>query len=113
MTIAPDTLPRFIEDLRRVASETTDPRDIIRRVRPLARALALVRMSWLRPEHCETDAAQGFGFELLHEEADHTLPRGGARLAARRRGAGAQPRHLGGGGRRGRAGDERVLAAVR
>jgi predicted metal-dependent enzyme (double-stranded beta helix superfamily) len=74
MTIASYTLPRFIEDLRRVASETTDPRDIIGRVRPLARDLALARVSWLRQEHYETDTAQGFGFQLLHEEADHTLP---------------------------------------
>ena len=29
--------------------------------------------SWLKPEYYQTDAEQGFGVQVLHEEADHSL----------------------------------------
>jgi predicted metal-dependent enzyme (double-stranded beta helix superfamily) len=72
MAIAAYTLARFIDDLRRISREHQDPRDIIGAVRPLARDLALAR-TWLEPHHYRTDATQGFGAHLLHEEPDHTL----------------------------------------
>ena len=72
MTTPPDDLPRFVDDLRNITRETSDEAAIIRRVRPLARELALAK-TWLRPEHYRCDEAQGFGVHLLHEEPDHTL----------------------------------------
>jgi predicted metal-dependent enzyme (double-stranded beta helix superfamily) len=66
------TLERFIEDLRHITADSADERQILSRVRPLAHRLALSR-TWLRPEHYEADAEQGFGAHVLHEEPDHTL----------------------------------------
>ena len=65
-------LKRFVDDLRAIASASSDPRTVIARVRPLVRELALSR-TWLEPRHYECDEAQGFGAHLLHEEPDHTL----------------------------------------
>jgi predicted metal-dependent enzyme (double-stranded beta helix superfamily) len=65
-------LARFVGDLRTITAETSDPREIIGRVRGLARDLALAK-TWLRPEHYRCDAEQGFGVHLLHEEPDHRL----------------------------------------
>ena len=73
MATVTNTLPQYIDALRRIARETSDAREIIRRVRPLATELALARHSWLEPRHYTTDATQGFGVHLLHEEDDHTL----------------------------------------
>jgi predicted metal-dependent enzyme (double-stranded beta helix superfamily) len=65
-------LKRFVDDLRAITGSTSDAHEIIRRIRPLARDLALAR-TWLEPRHYQCDAAQGFGAHLLHEETDHTL----------------------------------------
>ena len=65
-------LSRFVDDLRAIAAETSDPRAIVARVRPFARDLALAG-TWLSPRHYECDVRQGFGAHLLHEEPDHTL----------------------------------------
>jgi predicted metal-dependent enzyme (double-stranded beta helix superfamily) len=72
MSDASYTLDEYVADLRAIAAETSDDREIIGKVRPLARRLALSK-SWLKPEHYECNAEQGFGVHLLHEEADHTL----------------------------------------
>src|SRR5262245_1723814 len=72
MSATPYDLKQFVDDLRAITGSTSDEHEIIRRVRPLARDLALAR-TWLDPRHYECDAAQGFGVHLLHEEADHTL----------------------------------------
>ena len=66
------TLAEFIGHLRSIAADSRDPREIVGRVGPLARALALSR-SWLEPKHYSGDAEQGFGIHVLHEEPDHTL----------------------------------------
>ena len=66
------TLEAFVNDLRTITSETTDPDTIIVRLNPLAERLALDK-SWLKPEHYNCDAEQGFSTHLLHEEEDHTL----------------------------------------
>lgn len=65
-------LKQFVDDLRAIEAERTDPSDVIARVRPLVRELALSR-TWLEPRHYRCDEAQGFGVHLLHEERDHTL----------------------------------------
>ena len=66
------TLDDFVADLRTITSEETDPQDIIVRVNPLAKRLALAK-DWLKPAHYTCDEEQGFGVHLLHEEPDHTL----------------------------------------
>jgi predicted metal-dependent enzyme (double-stranded beta helix superfamily) len=72
MTVASYTLPQFVEELRGIAAQTQDPQEIITRLRPFVRSLALAK-AWLQPHHFECDAEQGFGVHLLHEERDHTL----------------------------------------
>jgi predicted metal-dependent enzyme (double-stranded beta helix superfamily) len=66
------TLPQFVEDLRSSVAQTQDAREIIARVRPFARRLALAK-GWIQPHYYECDREQGFGVHLLHEESDHTL----------------------------------------
>lgn len=68
----PYTLERYVEDLRRITREASDENEIIERVGPLARRMATEKL-WLKPEHYETDAEQGFNPFLLHEEPDHSL----------------------------------------
>lgn len=68
----PYTLDRYVEDLRRITREASDENEIIERVGPLARRLATEK-HWLKPEHYQTDAEQGFSGFLLHEEPDHSL----------------------------------------
>jgi predicted metal-dependent enzyme (double-stranded beta helix superfamily) len=72
MTTTTYELASFISDLRTITAATTDPREIVTRVRPLARELAITK-TWLEPKHYACDPAQGFGVHLLHEEGDHTL----------------------------------------
>jgi predicted metal-dependent enzyme (double-stranded beta helix superfamily) len=66
------TLPQLVKDLQSIAAQTQDPREIITRVSPIVRRLALAK-EWLQPHYFECDAEQGFGVHLLHEELDHTL----------------------------------------
>ena len=66
------SLDRYVHDLRRITANETDPERITELVAPLAKRLAQDR-SWLRPEHRECDATQGFGVHLLHEEPNHDL----------------------------------------
>jgi predicted metal-dependent enzyme (double-stranded beta helix superfamily) len=65
-------LATFVDELRAITAATSDPREIVARVRPLVRDLALAR-TWLQPKHYQCDETQGFGVHLLHEEPDHTL----------------------------------------
>jgi predicted metal-dependent enzyme (double-stranded beta helix superfamily) len=62
----------YVADLRKITRETCDEDEIISRVGPLARRLALGK-EWLQQKHYETNAEQGFGAHLLHEEPDHSL----------------------------------------
>ena len=66
------SIEQFASALRSVTAGTADPRRIVERVAPLARALALSK-AWIEARHYEVDAEQGFGAHLLHEEDDHTL----------------------------------------
>ena len=66
------TLPQFVADLRAIAAGTSDPREVITRTKPIA--IRLAASDDLRARcRKECDEAQGFGFQILHEEADHTL----------------------------------------
>ena len=66
------TLQAFVADLRRITGEETDPEVITSAVLPLLQQLA-VSQEIREREWKEPDPEQGFGFELLHEEPDHTL----------------------------------------
>lgn len=68
----PYTLENYVADLRRITAETDDEDEIIRRVGPLAQRMAREK-AWLEDKHYQTDAEQGFGTFLLHEEPDHSL----------------------------------------
>ena len=72
MTSMAYDLKHFVDDLRAITAEHSDPREIVARVRPLVQPLATAR-TWLEPRHYECDETQGFGAHLLHEEPDHTL----------------------------------------
>ena len=73
MATVTTALAQYIESLRRITRDTTDPRDIIRRVTPLASELALAHERWVQRRYYTADPDQGFGIHLLHEEPDHTL----------------------------------------
>lgn len=66
------SLPQYVEDLRTITAETSDENEIINRVGLLAQRVVADK-SWLQPKYYETDAEQGFGVHLLHEEPDHSL----------------------------------------
>ena len=63
----------YVADLRRIAAEISDCAEIFGGVAPLAKKVVLAKESWIKPEHYETDAEQGFGVHILHEEPDHSL----------------------------------------
>ncbi len=62
----------YVADLRRITAETAVESEIFDRLGPLAQRL-VADTSWLKPEYYEADAEQGFGINVLHEEADHSL----------------------------------------
>jgi predicted metal-dependent enzyme (double-stranded beta helix superfamily) len=72
MAVTTYSLEQFVKDLRAITKESGDSGEILTRVRPLARELALSK-SWVVPKHYTCDPKQGFGAHLLHEEPDHTL----------------------------------------
>lgn len=67
------SLDAYVADLRRITAATAEYAKIFDEVTPLASRLALAKDAWLKPQHYETDAEQGFGLHLLHEEPDHSL----------------------------------------
>lgn len=69
---SPYSLEQYVQDLRTITAEETDPVRITDRVAPLARRFAQAP-GWLRLEHRECDPEQGFGVHLLHEEPNHDL----------------------------------------
>lgn len=66
------SLQEYAADLRAITAATNDEAEIIGRVGPLAQRFVADK-SWLQPKHYETDAEQGFGVHLLHQEPDHSL----------------------------------------
>ena len=65
-------LSEYVEDLRRITSQTSDESEIMQQVGPLAQRFVADR-SWVKPEYYQGNEAQGFGAFLLHEEPDHSL----------------------------------------
>ena len=68
----PYTLEQFVCDLRRISGEAPAAKEQLTRVKPLAQRLAASPDLRARLNR-ECDADQGFGFQVLHEEPDHTL----------------------------------------
>lgn len=62
----------FVADLRRITSETADEREILAKVGPLAKRVALSG-TWRNERMYMADPDQGFGATVLHEEPDHSL----------------------------------------
>ena len=67
------SISQLVADLRRISAEAKNEREILSRVRPLARRAALSKETWLEDHMYQADAEQGFGVYTLHEELDHTL----------------------------------------
>ena len=70
-----DTHPlvsEYVDNLRRIAAETSDEGEIFSRLGPLARQLAL-DPSWVEERFYHPDEETGFSAYLLHEEDDHSL----------------------------------------
>ena len=55
---------QYVSDLREIFANESNEKTITDRVKPLA---------WFKDEYRETDASQGFGVHLLHEEENHDL----------------------------------------
>lgn len=66
------TIPDLVAGIKDVLATTSDPAEITRLVAERAAPLAADR-SWVPATSYVTDAAQGIGITVLHEEPDHTL----------------------------------------
>ena len=66
------TLDAFVAELRSIAARGGSVHDTLKAVQPLAQRLA-ASDDLRRRCNRQCDPAQGFGFQLLHEEPDHNL----------------------------------------
>ena len=66
------SIAQYVDDLRRITTETIDENEIFKKVGPLA-----VRLSdednWIEDRFYDPDEETGFSAFLLHEENDHSL----------------------------------------
>ncbi len=69
---SPYTLAHFVDDFRAIAVNNSDTHDVLKRLTPLAESLAASADLKARIRK-DCDPVQGFGFQVLHEESDHTL----------------------------------------
>ena len=66
------SIEQLVRDLRAIVAASTDDREIVRQVMPLARRIG-EGPDLRRPEFYECDPEQGFAINILHEEPDHSL----------------------------------------
>lgn len=66
------TLARFVDDFRAIATNNSDTHNVFKRLASLAESLAASADLKARIRK-ECDPVQGFNFQVLHEEPDHTL----------------------------------------
>ncbi len=66
------SLTQFVTDLRSITLVITDEREILQKVAPLAERVA-ANPELLDEPPATSIAEQGFSFNLLHEEVDHSL----------------------------------------
>jgi len=64
--------PALVRDLRDIVAEVSDPREVVKRVMPLAKRIGN-DPGLRRKEFYDCDEEQGFGINILHEEDDHSL----------------------------------------
>ena len=62
-----DAVTDFVEKLRRARNGSASDAELLHQVAPLLAELARSK-AWIRPDHYDCDAAQGFGVHVLHEE---------------------------------------------
>ena len=62
----------YIDDLRKIAAETSDEGEIFDQLGPLAQRVAADK-SWIKDRFLQPDDETGFSAFLLHEEKDHSL----------------------------------------
>mgnify|MGYP006438613391 CR=1 FL=1 len=67
-----DSISNLVTALKTITAEESDPAAIVARVKPFA-AKMVEDTSWVCPEFYETDADQGMGINILHEEEDATI----------------------------------------
>ncbi len=67
MTQPEGAIGDLVRELRGITAASTDEREIIQKVTPLARRLA-EDISWVKPSFYECNEEQGFGISILHEE---------------------------------------------
>jgi len=72
MTVDTYTLQQFVTDLRQTASEISDEKALLSKLRPMVKRIALDD-GWRNERHYQADADQGFGVHVLHDEPDHSL----------------------------------------
>jgi predicted metal-dependent enzyme (double-stranded beta helix superfamily) len=71
-TAATYSVQDLVRDLRDIVAKTTDNREIVRQVMPLARRISS-EPAMRRKDFYECDEGQGMGINVLHEEPDNTL----------------------------------------
>ena len=72
MSDANYTLQEYIDDVRAILKQETDPAVFTAFIKPLSQRLA-ASTAMQDPAYRVCDEAQGFGAHLLHEEGDHAL----------------------------------------
>ena len=72
MAEAGETVAEFVSALRAVTADSAEPKEIIKQVAPLAKAMA-AKKDWIQPEFYECDTDQGFGITILNEDDGHNL----------------------------------------
>jgi len=66
------SIAQLVADLEEICAQSSDDRDIVGKVRPLALRAASARC-WLDERMYYADPEQGFGVHMLHEKPDHSL----------------------------------------
>lgn len=66
------SVPDLVRDLRHIVAEVSDPREVVKRVMPLAEKVRN-DPGLRRDAFYDCDTEQGFGINILHEEDDHSL----------------------------------------
>jgi len=66
------SVAQYVDDLRRITSQTVKENEIFEQVGPLAKRLSCEK-SWIEDRFYKPDEETGFSAFLLHEEKDHSL----------------------------------------
>ena len=72
MTTSDYALAQFNADLRQVTSATPDEKQLLSKLRPMVKRIALDD-GWRSERHYQAGEDQGFGVHVLNDEPDHSL----------------------------------------